>query len=51
VSDPSGQLPPQHRELLESSAISEDVALARGYRSVGRAEARELGFTGSQAKP
>ncbi|MCH7889541.1 MAG: histidinol dehydrogenase [Proteobacteria bacterium] len=42
---------PQHRQLLKASAISEEVARARGYRSIGRAEARELGFTGAQTRP
>lgn len=41
----------QHQALLEGSAINADVATARGYRSIGRAEARELGFTGAQARP
>jgi len=40
-----------HVELLVASAIAPEVAAARGYRSVGRAEARALGFTGQQARP
>jgi len=40
-----------HQALLDASAIDPEVAAARGYRSVGRAEARELGFTGAQARP
>ena len=42
---------PHHRDLLAARAVGDDVADARGYRSVGKAEARELGFTGSQARP
>ena len=35
---------PQHQALLSASCISQEVAEARGYRSIGRAEARELCF-------
>ena len=41
----------RHQALLDTSAISPGVAAARGYRSIGRSEARELGFTGAQARP
>jgi hypothetical protein len=44
-------LVPHHAALIEGSAINQDVALARGYRSIGRAEAREFGFTSAQALP
>jgi hypothetical protein len=42
---------PHHLELLERSAISPDVARARGYRSVTtRLELRGLGFSQRQAR-
>ena len=41
----------RHAGYLAARAISDEVAAARGYRSIGRAEARELGFTDSQAQP
>ena len=48
---PGLDLLPHHATLLAASAISPEVAIARGYRSIGRAEARELGFKGAQARP
>ena len=39
-----------HRDLLTKSAISSEVVRGRGYRSIGKAEASELGFTGVQAR-
>ncbi len=43
------QLLPHHAELIRRSAVSEEVALARGYRSVTtKAAARQLGFGSSQ---
>src|SRR5439155_6512773 len=40
---------PHHERLLTASAISPEVAAARGYRSVERtAELKGLGFAGSQ---
>jgi hypothetical protein len=39
----------QHVVKLQSSAISEEVARARGYRSVGIEELRASGFTALQA--
>lgn len=43
------QLLSQHAELITASAISADVAQARGYRSVSKkAELRELGFSEAQ---
>lgn len=42
---------PQHAALLAASAISEDVAKARGYRSVEKkSELKGLGFTASQCR-
>ncbi len=47
----TGQLLPQHAALLGASAISDEVALARGYRSVERrARLTELGFSSAQAR-
>ena len=41
---------PQHLELIRASAISDDVARARGYRSITKSSAlKELGFAPSQA--
>jgi hypothetical protein len=41
----------QHRKLIEDSGISEEVATARGYRSVTtRAELKRLGFADSQCR-
>lgn len=43
---------PQHVELLKASAISDEVAAARGYRSVeSKAELISLGFNRTQARP
>jgi Domain of unknown function (DUF3854) len=45
------QLLPQHTELIEASAISSDIARARGYRSVIEpGELRALGFRPAQAR-
>jgi len=42
---------PQHAALLTASAISDEVAKARGYRSVtDKAELRSLGFSANQAR-
>lgn len=42
---------PQHEALIKGSAISGEVAEARGYRSVNtKTELRELGFGPSQAR-
>jgi hypothetical protein len=39
-----------HKELLDSSAITNDVARVRGYRTISKpAELRKLGFNTSQA--
>ena len=46
----SPHLLPHHQKLLVTRAVSAEVAAARGYRSVGKAKARDLGFTGSQAR-
>lgn len=41
-----GDLLPQHAELIKHSAISPEVAAARGYRSVTtKAQLRQLGFS------
>ncbi len=49
--DPLGHLLPQHRKLIEDSAILPDVAKERGYRSVVvRAELRRMGFSDLQAR-
>jgi hypothetical protein len=43
------ELLPQHRKLIEDSAIRHNVAIARGYRSITRrAELERLGFARSQ---
>ena len=45
-----GVLAPQHAELIAASAISADVAAARGYRTITtKAELRRLGFSERQA--
>jgi hypothetical protein len=45
------QLLPQHAALIRGSAISDEVATARGYRSVtDKAELRSLGFSENQAR-
>ncbi|MDP9363305.1 MAG: DNA polymerase [Chloroflexota bacterium] len=45
------RLLPEHRRLIEASAIAPDVAAARGYHSVTtKAEARDLGFAPSQCR-
>jgi hypothetical protein len=42
---------PQHRALIEGSAIAPEVAAERGYRSITRkAELKRLGFSDSQAR-
>ena len=42
---------PQHAALLAASAIRDDVAMARGYRSVTvKAELARLGFSSTQAR-
>ena len=42
---------PQHAALLRASAVSDEVATARGYRSVTeKAELRTLGFSQNQAR-
>ena len=42
---------PQHAALLTASAISEEIAQARGYRSVEqKARLTELGFSPTQAR-
>ena len=42
---------PQHTALLTASAISDEVARARGYRSVEqKARLTELGFSSTQAR-
>ncbi len=47
----SGGLLPQHAALLAASAISDEVAEARGYRSVEqKARLTELGFASTQAR-
>ena len=47
----SPDLRPQHAALLTASAISDEVAKARGYRSVTvKAELTELGFSSTQAR-
>jgi hypothetical protein len=46
---PYGRLLPHHAALVEQSAISPDVACARGYQSVVvKAELSRLGFGGAQ---
>lgn len=48
---PPLDLLPHHRELIDASAISEDVARDRGYRSVTEArQLAELGFPQSQRR-
>lgn len=48
---PGQALLPQHAALIEASAISPEVARARGYRSVeSRAELRRLGFSDRQCQ-
>lgn len=43
------QLLPQHQALIQESGISEEVAMARGYRSaITRAELKRLGFADRQ---
>ncbi len=45
------ELLPQHLALLRGSAISDEVAAARGYRSVEhKARLTELGFSAAQAR-
>ncbi|MFI5258792.1 MAG: DUF3854 domain-containing protein [Candidatus Limnocylindrales bacterium] len=45
------QLLPQHAALLTASAISEEIAQARGYRSLEqKARLTELGFSPTQAR-
>ena len=39
-------LTPNHYAMLKASAISDEVIEARGYRSIGIAEAREIGWSG-----
>src|SRR3972149_11817192 len=47
----SPDLRPQHAALLKASAISDEVAKARGYRSVDqKARLTELGFASTQAR-
>ena len=47
----SDGLLPQHASLLTASSISDDVAEARGYRSVEqKARLTELGFSSSQTR-
>src|SRR5258708_3731577 len=47
--DSYAALLPQHRRLIEGSAISEEVARERGYRSVEKkAELARLGFGRTQ---
>src|SRR3990172_5566869 len=47
----SPDLRPQHAALLTASAISDEVAKARGYRSVTvKAELTELGFSSTHAR-
>ena len=47
----SGQLLPRHTALLVASAISDEVAAARGYRSVEhKARLTKLGFSSPQAR-
>lgn len=47
----SGGLLPQHAALLAASAITDEVAKARGYRSVEqKARLTELGFSSTQAR-
>lgn len=47
----SNRLLPQHAALLTASAINEEVAQARGYRSVEqKARLTELGFSSAQAR-
>src|SRR6266581_4586956 len=46
---PYGRLLPQHVELLIRSAISPEIATARGYRSAtNRVELERLGFSAAQ---
>ena len=47
----TNELLPHHLEDLRASAISDEVIQARGYRSIGNAEAREVGFTRAQERP
>lgn len=53
ISNSRVALLPQHQAMLEASAISPDVAAARGYRSMGnrhdQSELMALGFTKAQA--
>jgi len=43
---------PQHQALVEQSAITSEVAAARGYRSIlQKAELRRLGFSDRQCNP
>ena len=48
-----GALSPEHgRTVLVESGVSPEVALARGYRTVGtKAELARLGFSGPQCNP
>jgi hypothetical protein len=47
----SGPLLPQHAALLKASAISDEVAAERGYRSVTvKAELTRLGFSERAAR-
>ena len=47
----SDGLLPQHAALLTASAIADEIALARGYRSVEqKARLTELGFASTQAR-
>ena len=47
----SERLLPQHAALIRGSAISDEVAAARGYRSVEqKARLTELGFSQAQAR-
>src|SRR5262245_53713572 len=42
---------PHHQKLIEASAISPEVAAARGYRSITtKAALKELGFSDRQAR-
>src|SRR3989442_12808379 len=48
---PTFELFPHHSRLIEASAISPEVARARGYRSVTTSAAlRKLGFSERQAR-
>jgi hypothetical protein len=51
MSDNAPVFLPHHRQLIDDSGITDEVALARGYRSVTtKAELRRLGFAASQCR-